>query len=78
MEQIEETAKFLPGLDCGSCGSPNCHTLAEDIVLGKAQMLDCVFKLREEVSKLAQDLLKLSQRLPPAMGINNQDAGGEK
>jgi Iron only hydrogenase large subunit, C-terminal domain len=75
MEQIEQVARSLPGLDCGSCGSPNCHALAEDIVLGKAQMLDCVFKLREEVSKLAQDLLKLSQRLPPAMGISNSDNG---
>jgi iron only hydrogenase large subunit-like protein len=73
IERIEEVAGSLPGLDCGSCGSPNCHALAEDIVLGKAQMLDCVFKLREEVSKLAQDLLKLSQRLPPAMGIHNPD-----
>ncbi len=74
MEKIEEVLQALPGLDCGSCGSPNCHALAEDIVLGKAQMLDCVFKLREEVSKLAQDLLKLSQRLPPAMGINHQES----
>ncbi|MGE5582758.1 MAG: [Fe-Fe] hydrogenase large subunit C-terminal domain-containing protein [Bacillota bacterium] len=78
IEQIEEVARLLPGLDCGSCGSPNCRALAEDIVQGKAQTLDCVFKLREEVSKLAQDLLKLSQRLPPAMGISNAKQGGKE
>lgn len=72
MELLEATAKSLPGLDCGSCGSPTCRALAEDVVLGKAQVFDCVFKLREEVSNLAQELLQLSQKLPPAMGINEK------
>jgi iron only hydrogenase large subunit-like protein len=33
----------LPGIDCGGCGAPNCHALAEDMVQGKARMTDCVF-----------------------------------
>ncbi len=33
----------LPAIDCGACGAPNCHALAEDIATGKAKMSDCVF-----------------------------------
>lgn len=43
MKQIEEITTKLRGLDCGSCGAPNCRALAEDIVQGKAKMEDCVF-----------------------------------
>ncbi|MCR4431823.1 MAG: hypothetical protein NUV45_12515 [Tepidanaerobacteraceae bacterium] len=58
----------MPGLDCGSCGCPNCRALAEDIVQGLASETDCVFKLREKVKKLASQMLDLSQKLPPTMG----------
>lgn len=67
MDQLEKTLKELPGLDCGSCGSPNCRALAEDIVQGKANETDCVFKLRDKVKQLAAEMLDLSQKLPPTM-----------
>lgn len=75
VELIEATVRSLPGLDCGSCGSPNCRALAEDIVLDKAQIFDCVFKLREELSRHAQELLLLAERKPPAMGTSTQESG---
>ncbi len=50
--KIEELTASFPGLDCGSCGSPSCQALAEDIVRGYAKEDDCVFKLREKYSKL--------------------------
>ncbi len=50
--QIEELTERLPGLDCGSCGSPGCRTLAEDIVRGYASESDCIFRLREQYEKL--------------------------
>lgn len=31
----------LPGLDCASCGRPDCRSLAADIVAGKASPGDC-------------------------------------
>lgn len=34
---------FLPNIDCGLCGAPNCKTLAEDITNNKAHISDCVF-----------------------------------
>jgi Na+-translocating ferredoxin:NAD+ oxidoreductase RNF subunit RnfB len=43
LQKINDILCQLPGLDCGGCGAPNCHALAEDIVKGKAKMTDCVF-----------------------------------
>ena len=57
----------LPGLDCGSCGSPNCKALAEDIAQGLATETDCVFKLREHVRDLAQEMVNLATKLPPSL-----------
>ncbi|MCL6638133.1 MAG: 4Fe-4S binding protein [Firmicutes bacterium] len=68
MDHLERTVKELPGLDCGSCGSPNCRALAEDIVRGFANETYCIFKLRERVQALAEEMLELSQKVPPAMG----------
>lgn len=42
MEELESIVEQLPGLDCGSCGAPNCRALAEDIVRGNAHLEDCV------------------------------------
>ena len=64
MEEMEGIAALLPGLDCGSCGSPSCRTLAEDIVRGNAKDLDCIFRLREKVKRLAQEMIELSDKMP--------------
>lgn len=75
MEKLETIYRQLPGLDCGSCGSPNCRTLAEDIVRGNAQELDCVFKLREKVKRLAQEMIELAEKMP---AIREGDREGDK
>ena len=46
MEKIDRAQRivcFLPGIDCGACGAPNCHALADDMVNNKAKMSDCIF-----------------------------------
>ncbi len=43
MEKIRKIYNYLPGIDCGACGSPTCRTLAEDVVLRRAHTSDCVF-----------------------------------
>lgn len=75
-EQLERVVESLPGLDCGSCGSPHCRSLAEDIVRGLAFETDCVFKLREQVHALAKEMLELAQKLPPAMGQGDAEEDG--
>ena len=67
MEELDYIARGLPGLDCGSCGAPTCEALAEDVVRGRAVATDCIFKLRENVRKLAGELLALEQRNPPGL-----------
>jgi iron only hydrogenase large subunit-like protein len=46
MKQLNEILTTLPGLNCCACGSPTCYALAEDIVLGKATIEDCVVLLQ--------------------------------
>jgi len=43
LEKVEKILCQLPAIDCGACGAPNCHALAEDMVQGKAKMTDCIF-----------------------------------
>jgi ArsR family metal-binding transcriptional regulator len=43
---IDEVVKKLPGIDCGSCGCPNCLALAEDVVQGYASEKECVYVLK--------------------------------
>ncbi len=61
MEQMDEIYERLPKLDCGSCGSPSCRALAEDIVRGFASESSCVFIMREQVKKLALELIELNE-----------------
>ncbi|QSX06199.1 4Fe-4S binding protein [Sedimentibacter sp. zth1] len=42
MERIEQITALLPGLDCGSCGSPTCRAYAEDICDGHADLYGCI------------------------------------
>ncbi|NLC63300.1 MAG: 4Fe-4S dicluster domain-containing protein [Thermoanaerobacterales bacterium] len=75
MELLEKTLKELPGLDCGSCGSPNCRALAEDIVMGEANKTDCVFILRDKVKQLAAEMFDMARKLPPT--LETDDKGGD-
>jgi len=63
MQRMEEIYNRLPQLDCGSCGSPNCREFAEDIVRGKAQERDCIFRLREKIELLAKEITELSKMI---------------
>lgn len=47
MAKVEDIYKDLPHLDCGSCGAPTCHALAEDIINCDACESDCLIKLRQ-------------------------------
>ncbi len=47
LRRIDEVAKRFPGIDCGSCGSPSCLALAEDVVQGYARETDCISLLKE-------------------------------
>jgi hypothetical protein len=41
-KRIQETHEGLPQINCGACGAPTCLSFAEDVVLGRALLGDCV------------------------------------
>lgn len=52
MSEIENIVATLPGLDCGSCGSPTCRAFAHDVVNGETDYDNCIVKMREIVKSL--------------------------
>ncbi|MBQ5950572.1 MAG: 4Fe-4S dicluster domain-containing protein [Lachnospiraceae bacterium] len=73
MDRIDALTKRFPGLDCGSCGSPSCRALAEDIVRGYSTEEACVFVLRDEVQEIAASLSRLSASGVLAKGKENPE-----
>lgn len=71
MKEVDNIYEKLPGLDCGSCGSPGCRALAEDIVKGFANEYDCIFRLKDRIKELAHEINELSIKLPPV--INDKE-----
>ena len=59
MDEIEALRTRLPGIDCGSCGSPTCKAFAEDVVKGKVNESDCIFILKQKVKSAAAALSQL-------------------
>ena len=62
MSRVEELCEIFPGLDCGSCGAPTCEALAEDIVRGVAKEQDCVYRLRDYIHKISDELSRLDMK----------------
>lgn len=56
LSQIEELYESLPKLDCGSCGSPSCYCLAEDIVMGYTSEDSCIVRFKEKIVSLAKSI----------------------
>ena len=74
--RIDEIEQGLPGLDCGSCGSPSCRALARDIVGGFATEMNCIFKLNERISTLASEMVSLGASTRFSVGGNRTIADG--
>ncbi|GHV41484.1 ferredoxin [Clostridia bacterium] len=66
-EKINKIYEGLPHIDCGSCGSPTCLALAEDVVQANANVEDCVFMLRKKVRDLAGVMMDLSSKMPQTL-----------
>ena len=75
--RIDEIEASLPGLDCGSCGSPSCRALARDIVGGFASEMNCIFKLNERISTLASEMVSLGASTRFSVGGNRIAEDGD-
>ena len=73
LEAVDDILKKLPGMDCGACGAPNCRALAEDIVQDLADQMDCIFVFRKRVTDLAEDMIKISRKMPISIQSDEED-----
>ncbi len=64
MKARESIVESLPRIDCGACGAPTCKAFAEDVIQGRAEILDCVFKLQDKVVESAHYALSWARRTP--------------
>ncbi|MFI3313214.1 MAG: [Fe-Fe] hydrogenase large subunit C-terminal domain-containing protein [Eubacteriales bacterium] len=55
MQECEEIASQLPGLDCGSCGAPTCVAMAEDVVQGYVNLDSCIYIYRDKMEQNKED-----------------------
>ncbi len=78
LKRIDKILCLLPAIDCGGCGAPNCHALAEDIVQGKARMTDCVFLQNKFVKEQKLKPGKAFENLEKKWGKNRFDADCSK
>jgi len=78
MQKADRILCQLPGIDCGSCGAPNCHALAEDMVQGKAKMTDCIFLQNRYLNENKITINKATRNLEKAWGKNRFDADCNK
>ena len=67
LQQMKEIYSGLPHIDCGSCGRPSCQAMAEEIVRGHGSVTDCIFKLREGIAALANEIVALSESQPQTL-----------
>ena len=52
MARARELMEKLPGIDCGSCGAPNCRAFATDVVKNCADFDECpILKYRSKVGE---------------------------
>ena len=59
MQEVDAICERLPKLDCGACGAPTCRALAEDVAKGLARDTDCIFLMRQEIQRIANQLSTL-------------------
>lgn len=55
MADIQKFKAYLPGIDCGACGAPNCRAFAEDVIRGKAGAAKCPIAVRSINDKEEQE-----------------------
>lgn len=64
VKERESIIESLPKIDCGACGAPTCRAFAEDVIQGRAEILDCVFKLQDKIVESSQYALSWARRTP--------------
>ena len=58
MADIQSLKNELPGIDCGSCGAPNCRAFAEDVIRGKAVKESCIHLYKQSLEQRLNEVTK--------------------
>ena len=69
MKERDQILLDLPKIDCGACGAPSCRAFAEDVVLGEAERVSCVFYWHRDLEDRIEQLAGLVRK-------QKQSAGG--
>jgi electron transport complex protein RnfB len=59
--RIDEIEHLLPNYNCGACGYPGCHGMAEAILAGEATAAKCKPIKKEEIEILQKYLDSLKE-----------------
>ncbi len=73
--RLEKVEDLLPGSNCGACGEPGCHALAEKIVVGEVAPGKCTVSSRSRIEEIA-DFLGVDAGDEPRQVARLQCAGG--
>ena len=78
MKQRERIRAYLPGIDCGACGSPTCEAFAEDVASERAEEQLCIFVRQREIENIVKQLTRLAAvsrpgGSPGAPAVKNRD-----
>ncbi|MFB3776332.1 MAG: [Fe-Fe] hydrogenase large subunit C-terminal domain-containing protein [Bryobacteraceae bacterium] len=60
--RIQETYEGLPLIDCGACGAPTCLSFAEDVVVGRAALEECVVLAAKRAGAAARQAAGLDSK----------------
>jgi len=73
IKERKSILESLPKIDCGACGAPTCRAFAEDVVQGRAEILDCIFKLQDKIVESSQYALSWARRTPLSFRKRGKD-----
>jgi len=71
MKRSRRLMCWLPGTDCGLCGTPSCQSLAEDIVRHRGNISQCVFIRESNMEKGLMDRDRSAAIMKRIWGDNN-------
>ncbi len=78
MSKAQRIICFLPGIDCGACGAPNCQALAEDMACGQAKMSDCIFLQQQWQAENKINTTKAKKNVEKKWGVDRFKADCNK
>lgn len=75
--KIDEVRAFLPGSNCGGCGTAGCDDFAEKLVLGDVKVSQCAQVTSENAKKIGEILGTNDGGAEPTMAVVHCNGGNK-